>query len=87
MLLYSVSDVARMLGVAPAQISQLFYERQVRDDLAPVVAGRRIMGGEVIPIIARALRRKGATVNPATVRPAGDERLMDSEPATQGGGM
>lgn len=73
MLLYSVGDVARMLGVAPAQISQLFYERHVRDDLAPVVAGRRIIGGDSIPIIACALRRRGIAADAEAVRRAGSE--------------
>jgi hypothetical protein len=59
MLLYSVSDVGRMLGVTPAQISQLFYERRLPDDLAPVVAGRRIIGVDAIPLIVAALRRRG----------------------------
>lgn len=71
MLLCSVGDVARMLGVPPAQVSQLFYERHVRDDLAPIVAGRRIIGADAIPVIAAALNRRGAKVDPVVLRQVG----------------
>ena len=60
----SVGDVARQLGpkVKPAQISQLFYERLLRDDLCPVVAGRRLIPPDMVPVIGWALRRKGVEV-------------------------
>ena len=38
-----VSGVARLLGVKPSQITDLFYKRQLRDDLCPIVAGRRLI--------------------------------------------
>jgi hypothetical protein len=87
MLLYSVGDLARMLNVTPAQISQLFYGRHVRDDLAPVVAGRRIIGAEAIPTIAIALRRRGVKLDPAAVRRADGEVLgaeVETYPAESG---
>ena len=59
MILLSVSDVARRLGVRPAQITQLFYERRLRDDLCPIVGGRRIIQPEYVAVIAMELRRKG----------------------------
>lgn len=62
MEMLAVSDVARRLDVKPAQISQLFYERRLRDDLCPIVAGRRLISAEYVEIIAMELRRKGVNV-------------------------
>ena len=64
---HSVGDVARRLSVPPAKITQLFYERRLRDDLCPIVGGRRLIPPEYVEIIAAALRRKGIEVRP--VRP------------------
>lgn len=55
----SVSDAARQLGVNPRAISDLFYHRQLRDDLCPIVAGRRIIPTDYIDMIRAALRRAG----------------------------
>ena len=62
MKLLSVGDVARRLGVRPAQITQLFYERKLRDDLCPIVGGRRLVRPEYVAVIAAALHRKGIQV-------------------------
>ena len=59
---FSVSDVARQLGVRPSRITALFYERRHRDDLCPVVAGRRLIPPDYVKIIAMELRRKGISV-------------------------
>ena len=61
----SVGDVARMLGVRPSQITALFYERRIRDDIAPIVGGRRIIPPELVDVIAIELRRKGVEVQRA----------------------
>ena len=61
-LLLSVGDVARQLNVKPASITQLFYERRLRDDLCPIVGGRRIIPPDYIDVIAMELRRKGIAV-------------------------
>ena len=58
----SVGDVARRLGVRPAQITDLFYKRHLRDDLCPIVGGRRLIPPSYITMIAMGLRRKGVTV-------------------------
>ncbi len=58
----SVGDVARQLGVRPSRITQLFYERRLRDDLCPVVAGRRLIPPDYVQFIAMELRRKGIAV-------------------------
>jgi hypothetical protein len=55
----SVSQAARQLNANPKDITNLFYGRQLRDDLCPVVAGRRLIPPEYVPMIAAALRRAG----------------------------
>lgn len=63
---HSVGEVARLLGVRPAQITALFYERKLRDDLCPIVGGRRLIPSEVVEVVAMELRRKGITVRRST---------------------
>lgn len=58
----SVGQAARNLGVRPTLITQLFYEGRLRDDLCPVVAGRRLIPPGYVEIIAMELRRKGVNV-------------------------
>ena len=58
----SVGDVGRQLGVNPKLITDLFYQRLMRDDLCPIVGGRRLIPESVVPVIAMQLRRKGVTV-------------------------
>ena len=60
--LLSVSDVARRLGAKPKDISDLFYKRELRDDLCPVVAGRRLIPESYLDQIEAALRRNGRIV-------------------------
>jgi hypothetical protein len=61
----SVSEAARKIGhqvgrdVRPKDISELFYRRQLRDDLCPVVSGRRLIPLDYLPLIVAALRRAG----------------------------
>lgn len=57
-----VGDVADILSVRPAQITSLFYERRLRDDLCPIVSGRRLIPPNYVQIIAMELRRKGIEV-------------------------
>lgn len=63
--LLSVGDVARLLAVRPSQVTQLFYERRLRDDLCPIVAGRRLIPPDYVTVIAMELRRKGIKVSPS----------------------
>lgn len=60
--LLSVGDVAHRLGVRPAQVTALFYERRLRDDLCPIVSGRRLIPPSYVGLIAAALRHKGIAV-------------------------
>jgi len=55
----SVSEVARHLGVPPRGVSDLFYQRELRDDLCPIVGGRRLIPPEYVDEVARVLRRHG----------------------------
>lgn len=55
----SVSEAARRLRARPRDISDLFYRRRLRDDLCPIVAGRRLIPQEYMEIIALELRRSG----------------------------
>jgi hypothetical protein len=59
-----VSDVARTLGVRPRQVTAVFYDGDVRDDLCPIVSGRRLIPPDMLHVIAMALRRKGVSVRP-----------------------
>jgi hypothetical protein len=57
-----VSDAARRLGANPKDITDLFYRRVLRDDLAPIIGGRRIIPEEMLPVIHMALKRAGRPV-------------------------
>ncbi len=58
----SVGDVARRLGVPPRQITNMFYNRRLRDDLCPVFAGRRVIPLAYVKVISRELRKMGVSV-------------------------
>jgi len=62
----SVSEAARRLGARPKDISDLFYRRELRDDLCPIVGGRRLIPTDYLSQIQAALRRAG--------KPCGMER-------------
>jgi hypothetical protein len=55
----SVGDVARRLGVKPYQVTRLFYDGLLREDLCPLIAGRRLVPEAYLPAVAAELRRKG----------------------------
>ena len=57
-----VSEAARRLKARPRDISDLFYCRQLRDDLCPIVGGRRLIPEDYLEIIAAELRRAGRPV-------------------------
>ena len=58
----SVSEAARRLNARPRDISDLFYRRQLRDDLCPIVAGRRLIPEDYLEVIASVLRRTGRPI-------------------------
>lgn len=53
----TVSEAARVLGRRPREISDLFYQRVLSDELCPVVGGRRFIPRDYLPVIEEALRR------------------------------
>jgi hypothetical protein len=59
----SVSEAARCLGAAPRDISDLFYRRQLRDDLCPITAGRRLIPENYLDSIRMVLKHHGRPVN------------------------
>lgn len=61
--LLSVSEAARRLGAKPKDISDLFYRRELRDDLCPIIAGRRVILEGYLDAIRSALKRKGRRVS------------------------
>ena len=69
--LMCVGDVARRLGVRPSQVTALFYEHRLRDDLCPIVGGRRIVPEGMLDVIAMELRRKGVEVAEVEAPPGG----------------
>ena len=54
----SVSEAARRLKARPKDISDLFYRRRLRDDLCPIVAGRRLIPEDYLDRIAQVLKRE-----------------------------
>lgn len=62
----SVSQAARRLNARPRDISDLFYRRRLRDDLCPIVGGRRLIPEGYLDTIAMVLRRYGHPVGPCT---------------------
>ena len=65
----SVSEAARRLGARPRDISDLFYRRALRDDLCPIVGGRRLIPDHYLDMILAALRRAGRPAGPWRVQP------------------
>ena len=64
----SVSDCARELGARPRDISDLFYSRELRDDIAPIVAGRRLIPESYIETIRTALQHSNRQVAEGAAR-------------------
>lgn len=62
---FTVSDAAREIErrqgvtVRPRDISRLFYERELRDDICPIVGGRRLIPPSYLHVVEQALRRRG----------------------------
>ncbi|HEX8522934.1 MAG TPA: hypothetical protein VF669_11795 [Tepidisphaeraceae bacterium] len=55
----TVSDAARELGANPRDITNAFYDRLLRDDIAPIIGGRRMIPRSYLDVIAMVLRRAG----------------------------
>ena len=59
----TVPEAARLIGAKPRDISDLFYNRHLPDDLCPIVGGRRMIPAEQVEVIRNALRRHGRTLD------------------------
>jgi hypothetical protein len=57
----SVSEVADRIGngIRPRDISDLFYQRVLRNDVRIVIAGRRLIPESYVPEIVKALCNAG----------------------------
>ena len=53
---HSVSEVARRIGARPKDISDLFYQRKLDDQRCPIVAGRRLIPDDYVPLVETTLR-------------------------------
>jgi hypothetical protein len=56
---FVVSDVARLLGCNPKDISDLFYQRKLDVDRCPIVGGRRLVPEDYLPEIKAVLQATG----------------------------
>jgi hypothetical protein len=57
----SVSEAARELGEKPKTLSDLFYQRELSNDLCPIVGGRRLIPRSYLPTIRQILIERGQT--------------------------
>jgi len=60
---FSVSEVARLYGVSPRVISDLFYQRRLSDARCPVIGDRRIIPQDYLAEIAKALQNQDGNAN------------------------
>ena len=55
----TVSEAARRLGALPRDITNAFYMRQLRDDIAPIIGGRRVIPMDYLNVVRMVLKRNG----------------------------
>ena len=56
----SVGEAARLCNArSPKDVTALFYRGEVRDDIWPIVGGRRVIPRESMPPLEMVLKRKG----------------------------
>lgn len=58
----TVGEIAKRYGVQPWRITQLFYAGKLRDDLCPILSGRRFIPDDYVPQVVAALKRQGVRV-------------------------
>ena len=63
----SVSQVARRLKARPRDVSDLFYRRRLRDDLCPIVGGRRLIPEGYLDMVAAELAKAGRPVSASAI--------------------
>lgn len=57
--LLSVGETAKRIGARAPDITSAFYNGRLRDDLCPLVGGRRLIPESYVPMIEMVLRRAG----------------------------
>ena len=57
--IYLVSEIARLLNVAPRILSDLFYQRRLDDARCTIVGGRRLIPADYLPEIKAVLLEAG----------------------------
>jgi hypothetical protein len=62
----SVSQAARELGAKPKSISDLLYQRELQDELCPIIAGRRLIPRTYLPAVRRELLKRGLLATPVS---------------------
>jgi len=67
MRFFSVSEVARLIGARPRDITLAFYARRLDDKRCPVVGGRRVIPADYLPEIEAVLRDLGRLQEPTHV--------------------
>ncbi len=57
----AADELSEQLGqtVRPKWITALFYDKELRGDLCPIIGGRRLIPRDYLPAIATALRQHG----------------------------
>jgi hypothetical protein len=63
MPLQSVGETAKQIGARPVDITGLFYRGLLRDDICPLIGGRRVIPSDYVETIRAALRRAGKPVS------------------------
>ena len=51
-----VGEVARLIGICPKALTNLFYRHQLDTDRCPVVGGRRLVPQDDVQVICEVLR-------------------------------
>lgn len=80
--LYTVSEVARKIGARPRDITNLLYRRKLRDDLFPIIGGRRFIPEEQLEAVALELKRARQPVSEEWQR-AADRMAAESRDKAQ----
>lgn len=55
----SVGQAARQIGALPRAITDAFYAGLLREDICPIMAGRRMIPPDYLPAIEMVLKRLG----------------------------
>jgi hypothetical protein len=56
----SVGEAARLCRArSPKDVTALFYRGELREDLCPIIGGRRLIPRDYLPVLEMVLRRRG----------------------------